>query len=160
MYYQIIAILPEKVKGKGIYSRIYREDKSILDSRTPALYLKNLYEAKGKNKRQMDKKIKETYQIYRNIPYVIDSNHVFFAFKIRSTDIMENNRAFINVKFIKEIKDNSIVLDTEEEIQTLTSNKALIQNRNLAKALLFEEILAKTLESEKTVKYMTAFLKR
>ena len=160
MYYEIIAILPEQVKGKGIYSRIYREDKSFLDSRTPALYLKNLYEAKGKNKRQMDKKIKETYQIARNIPYAIDSNHVFFPFKIRSTDIGENNRAFINVKFIREIKGSAIVLDTGEEIQTLTTNKALIQNKILARALLMEEILQTTLQREKTLKYMTAYLKR
>ena len=160
MYYKIIAILPEQVKGKGIYSRIYREDKSILDPRTPALFLKNLYEAKGKNKRQMDKKIKETYQIQRNIPYAIDSNHVFFPFKIRSTDISENNRAFINVKFIREIKGSAIVLDTGEEIQTLTTNKALIQNKILARALLMEEILQTTLQREKTLKYMTAYLKR
>ena len=160
MYHEIIAILPEQVKGRGIYSRIYREDKTILDQRNPALYLKNLYEAKGKNKRQMDKKIKETYQIQRNIPYAIDSNHVFFPFKIRSTDISENNRAFINVKFIREIKGSAIVLDTGEEIQTLTTNKALIQNKILARALLMEEILQTTLQREKTLKYMTAYLKR
>lgn len=51
MYTEIIAILPEQVKGKGIYSRIYREDKTILDDRHPALYLKNLYETKGKSKK-------------------------------------------------------------------------------------------------------------
>lgn len=160
MYEQIIAILPEQVKGKGIYSRIYREDKSVLDPRNPALFLKNLYEDRGKNKKQMDKKIKKSYQVYRNIPYVIDSNHVFFAFKLRDTDINENNRAFINVKFIKEIKDAAIVLDTGEEIQTLTTSKALIQNRILARALLTEELLATTLEREKNVRYMMAYLRR
>lgn len=158
MYHEIIAILPEQVKGRGIYSRIYREDKTILDQRNPALYLKNLYEAKGKNKRQMDKKIKENYQILRNIPYAIDSNHVFFGFKLRATDIAENNRAFINVKFIKEIKGTIIVLDSGEEIATLNKNKSLIQNRTLAKALLMEEILIKTLEREKNLRYMTGYL--
>lgn len=157
MYHEIIAILPEQVKGKGIYSRIYREDKTILDDRHPALYLKNLYEKKGKNKKQMDKKIKRDYQIYRNIPYAIDSNHVFFAFKIRNTDFIENNRAFINVKYIKEIKKSTLVLTSGEEIQTLNQNKSLIQNKILAKALLLEEILTKTLENESSVKYLTAF---
>lgn len=157
MYQEIIAILPEQVKGKGIYSRIYREDKTILDDRHPALYLKNLYEKKGKNKKQMDKKIKRDYQIYRNIPYAIDSNHVFFAFKIRNTDFVENNRAFINVKYIKEIKKSTLVLTSGEEIQTLNQNKSLIQNKILAKALLLEEILTKTLENESSVKYLTAF---
>lgn len=157
MYHEIIAILPEQVKGKGIYSRIYREDKTILDDRHPALYLKNLYEKKGKNKKQMDKKIKRDYQIYRNIPYAIDSNHVFFAFKIRNTDFVENNRAFINVKYIKEIKKSTLVLTSGEEIQTLNQNKSLIQNKILAKALLLEEILTKTLENESSVKYLTAF---
>lgn len=157
MYYEIIAILPEQVKGKGIYSRIYREDKTILDDRHPALYLKNLYEKKGKNKKQMDKKIKRDYQIYRNIPYAIDSNHVFFAFKIRNTDFLENNRAFINVKYIKEIKKSILVLTSGEEIETLNQNKSLIQNKILAKALLLEEILTKTLENESSVKYLTAF---
>ena len=158
MYHEIIAILPEQVKGKGIYSRIYREDKTILDDRHPALYLKNLYEKKGKNKKQMDKKIKRDYQIYRNIPYAIDSNHVFFAFKIRNTDFVENNRAFINVKYIKEIKKSTLVLTSGEEIETLNQNKSLIQNKILAKALLLEEILTKTLENESSVKYLTAFL--
>ena len=134
MYHEIIAILPEQVKGKGIYSRIYREDKTILDDRHPALYLKNLYEKKGKNKKQMDKKIKRDYQIYRNIPYAIDSNHVFFAFKLRNTDFLENNRAFINVKYIKEIKKSTLVLTSGEEIETLNQNKSLIQNKTLAKA--------------------------
>ena len=159
MYANIIAILPEQVKGKGIYSRIYREDKSTLDPRQPALYLKNLYEERGKNKKQMDKKIKENYQIYRNIPYAIDSNHVFFAFKIRNTDIEENNRAFINVKYIQKIKDTSIVLDTGEEIQTLNKEKSLILNRNLAKSLLLEEILNTTLEREASLRYITGYIK-
>ena len=159
MYHEIIAILPEQVKGKGIYSRIYREDKTILDDRHPALYLKNLYEKKGKNKKQMDKKIKRDYQIYRNIPYAIDSNHVFFAFKIRNTDFVENNRAFINVKYIKEIKKSTLVLISGEEIQTLNQNKSLIQNKILAKALLLEEILTKTLENESSVKYITALFR-
>lgn len=159
MYHEIIAILPEQVKGKGIYSRIYREDKTILDDRHPALYLKNLYEKKGKNKKQMDKKIKRDYQIYRNIPYAIDSNHVFFAFKIRNTDFVENNRAFINVKYIKEIKKSTLVLTSGEEIQTLNQNKSLIQNKILAKALLLEEILTKTLENESSVKYITALFR-
>ena len=157
MYHEIIAILPEQVKGKGIYSRIYREDKTILDDRHPALYLKNLYEKKGKNKKQMDKKIKRDYQIYRNIPYAIDSNHVFFGFKIRNTDFVENNRAFINVKYIKEIKKSTLVLTSGEEIETLNQNKSLIQNKILAKALLLEEILTKTLENESSVRYLTAF---
>lgn len=159
MYHEIIAILPEQVKGKGIYSRIYREDKTILDDRHPALYLKNLYEKKGKNKKQMDKKIKRDYQIYRNIPYAIDSNHVFFAFKIRNTDFLENNRAFINVKYIKEIKKSTLVLTSGEEIETLNQNKSLIQNKILAKALLLEEILTKTLENESSVKYITALFR-
>lgn len=159
MYHEIIAILPEQVKGKGIYSRIYREDKTILDDRHPALYLKNLYEKKGKNKKQMDKKIKRDYQIYRNIPYAIDSNHVFFAFKIRNTDFVENNRAFINVKYIKEIKKTTLVLTSGEEIETLNQNKSLIQNKILAKALLLEEILTKTLENESSVKYITALFR-
>lgn len=159
MYHEIIAILPEQVKGKGIYSRIYREDKTILDDRHPALYLKNLYEKKGKNKKQMDKKIKRDYQIYRNIPYAIDSNHVFFAFKLRNTDFVENNRAFINVKYIKEIKKSTLVLTSGEEIQTLNQNKSLIQNKILAKALLLEEILTKTLENESSVRYITALFR-
>lgn len=159
MYHEIIAILPEQVKGKGIYSRIYREDKTILDDRHPALYLKNLYEKKGKNKKQMDKKIKRDYQIYRNIPYAIDSNHVFFAFKLRNTDFVENNRAFINVKYIKEIKKSTLVLTSGEEIETLNQNKSLIQNKILAKALLLEEILTKTLENESSVKYLTALFR-
>ena len=159
MYHEIIAILPEQVKGKGIYSRIYREDKTILDDRHPALYLKNLYEKKGKNKKQMDKKIKRDYQIYRNIPYAIDSNHVFFAFKLRNTDFVENNRAFINVKYIKEIKKSTLVLTSGEEIETLNQNKSLIQNKILAKALLLEEILTKTLENESSVRYITALFR-
>lgn len=159
MYANIIAILPEQIKGKGIYSRIYREDKSILDQRTPALFLKNLYETKGKNKRQVDKNIKENYQIYRNIPYPIDSNHVFFAFKIRNTDIEENNRAFINVKYVQKIEDTKIILDTGEEIRTLNKEKSLITNRNLAKSLLLEEILKQTQEREASLRYMTGYLK-
>ena len=159
MYENIIAILPEQIKGKGIYSRIHREDNSTLDQRNPALYLKNLYELRGKSKKQMDKKIKENYQIYRNIPYAIDSNHVFFAFKIRNTDIEENNRAFINVKYIQKIKDDTIILDTGEEIQTLNKEKSLILNRNLAKSLLFEEMLKQTQEREASLRYMTGYLK-
>lgn len=159
MYKNIIAILPEQIKGKGIYSRIYREDNSILDQRNPALYLKNLYEERGKSKKQIDKKIKENYQIYRNIPYPIDSNHVFFAFKIRNTDIEENNRAFINVKYIQKIKGETIILDTGEEIQTLNKEKSLIANRNLAKSLLFEEMLKQTQEREASLRYMTGYLK-
>lgn len=160
MFTDIIAIMPEQVKGKGIYSRIYKEDESILDQRTPALFLKNLYEEKGKSKKQMDKKIKATYQIYRNIPYVIDANQVFFPFKIRNTPFAENNRVFINVKYVSKIKDTTIVLVSGEEIQTLSNNKSLIQNRNLAKALHLEEILVKTLERESSMRYVMAYLRK
>ena len=159
MYENIVAILPEQIKGKGIYSRIYREGKSVLDQRHPALLLKNLYEERGKSKKQVDKKIKENYQIYRNLPYAIDSNHVFFAFKLRNTDIEENNRAFINVKYIDKIKDATIILDTGEEIQTLNKEKSLIANRNLAKSLLLEEILDQALQREASLKYMTGYLR-
>ena len=34
MFTDIIAIMPEQVKGKGIYSRIYKEDESISVSYT------------------------------------------------------------------------------------------------------------------------------
>ncbi|WP_296115033.1 hypothetical protein [uncultured Anaerococcus sp.] len=160
MQTDIIAILPEMVRGKGIYSRIYREGNVEIDSRHPALFLKNFYQERGKSKKEVDKKIKKDYQILRNIPYQIDANHVFFAFKLRETDIEENNRAFINVKYIREIKDNRIILISGEEIKTLNQYKSLRDNRNLARSLLLEEILSQSLSRESTLRYMTGYLIR
>ena len=90
---------------------------------------------------------------------IVSTLMILVAFKIRNTDIEENNRAFVNVKYIQKIKETKIVLDTGEEIETLNKEKSLILNRNLAKALLLEEILNQSLEREASLRYMTGYLK-
>ncbi len=141
MQHFIIAIMPELVKGYGISSIMYTEEKIIKDKRSPELILKNLYEKKGKSKKIVDKHIKKKSQIKRNLPYVIDQNHVFFPCKIRNTQIKDNNRAFVNVRYVKEIANNSIILITEEQIATINTEKTLIQNKNLACLMLYEQMI-------------------
>lgn len=61
----IIAILPESIAGVGIGSRIYRVESTELDTRTPTHYLKNMYDARGKTKKLVDKYINRRIQIGR-----------------------------------------------------------------------------------------------
>ena len=155
----IIAILPEYVKGKGIYSRVYSEDGAYLDQRGPALFLKNLYYDHGKDKQRIDKHIKVNYQIHRNLPYVIDSNGVFFPFKYRKSDYDKETRAFVNVKYVERIENSEIVLITGERISTLASEKALISSKNLAQSLMFEEMVRILREQNSSIRFLTATIK-
>ncbi|WP_296127873.1 hypothetical protein [uncultured Anaerococcus sp.] len=152
----IIAILPEYVKGKGIYSRVYSENGPYLDRRGPSLFLKNLYYDHHKDKQKIDKHIKTNYQIHRNLPYVIDSNSVFFPFKFRKSDYDKETRAFVNVKYVDRIEDSEILLITGERLSSLATEKALIASKNLAQALMYEEMIKMLNEQNTTIRFLTA----
>lgn len=150
----IIAILPEEVKGVGICSRVYTQNDSYIDYNTPTLMLEKLYKQKGKSKKEMDKKFTKLTQIKRNIPYTIDSNQVFFAFKFRQTSYDKQSRGFVNVTFVREIKDNYIILKTGEMIATLNKQETLIQNKNNAMIMLLREILKIQQEENNTIRFL------
>ncbi len=140
----IIAILPESIAGVGIGSRIYRVESTELDTRTPTHYLKNMYDARGKTKKLVDKYINRRIQIARNFPYVIDTDHVFFSIKFRTSSYDDQTRAFVNVKYVDRIEDSSVVLVTGERIDSLNVKDTLISNRINA-MVFYLELMAKSL---------------
>lgn len=154
----IIAVLPEEVKGTGICARIYKETTAYIDTRTPTLFLDNLYRQNGRTKKEMDKKIRSTLQITKNLPYVINSSHVFFGFKYRKPTYDNQGRGFINVKYVKMIEDNQIVLITGEKLATLNKKDSLIQNMNYSRLLLTIEIAEENFRAPSNIKYLTGYI--
>lgn len=154
----IIAVLPEEVKGTGICARIYKEDTAYIDTRTPTLYLDNLYKDNGRRKREMDKKIRSILQINKNLPYMINASHVLFGFKYRKPTYDNQGRGFINVKYVKMIEDNQIVLVTGEKLSTLNKKDSLIQNMNYSRLLLTLEMYEENLRAPSNIKYLTGLI--
>lgn len=152
----IIAVLPEEVKGTGICSRVYSQTDNYLDHKTPSLYLDTMYKDKGKNKKLVNKQIIKELQVSKNLPYIIDASHVFFAFKYRKARYDRQSRGFVNVRYVKEIQNSEIILITGEAIATLTSRETLITNLNYAKLLLYKEMNKSFIESDASIRYMTA----
>ncbi|MDD7306766.1 MAG: competence protein ComK [Peptoniphilaceae bacterium] len=133
----IIAVLPIFIKGKGICSQIYYEDKIVTDRRSCENVLKNLCDANNISKKTMKRTVKSIIKIKRNMPWVIDQNHVFFPVTINVSEFPELRRGFINCNFVKEIEDNDVVLVTDERIRTLVSQEALNTNLVLANYLMY-----------------------
>lgn len=150
----IIAILPEEINRIGIGSRIYYVDRSELDMRTPTHFLKNLYDQKGKRKKLVDKQIKNKVQIARNYPYPIDKNHVFFAFKVRNSHYDDQQRGFVNVKYVDKIENSNIILTTGEVIASLNKEKALLNNRRNAQLLYYMSLVESLVDNYEAVKYV------
>lgn len=155
----IIAILPEEVRGRGICSMIYEEDGAYIDDKSPSHFLKTLYDKKGKQKKLVDKQIKRIYQVHRNIPYVIDANHVFFAFTVRRSKYDKETRGFVNVKYVARVEDYKIILTSGEEIAALNKKESLISNRHIAQMLIYEQMLKVMWENDTTIRYIRASLK-
>lgn len=154
MSVDIIAILPEQINRLGIGSRIYYVDRSELDMRTPTHFLKNFYDRKGKKKKLVDKQIKNKCQIGRNFPYLIDKNHVFFAFKIRNSQYDDQQRGFVNVKYVEKIENSNIILTTGEVIASLNKEKALLNNRRNAQLLYYMSLVESLVDNYEAVKYV------
>ena len=136
-----IAILPEEIKNFGIGARLYTTTTTQLIEQTPTLYLNQLYKLHGKNKKEMDAIIKNTLQLSKNMPYIIDANHVFFGFKYRTSTYDKDTRGFVNVTFVDHIEDTTIHLTTGETIETLNTFDTLNTNKNNAKTMLYREQL-------------------
>jgi hypothetical protein len=152
----IIAVLPEEVKGTGICARIYSQTEVKLSPKTPSLYLDTMYKDKGKNKKLVNKQISRELQISKNLPYVIDTSHVFFAFKYRKAIYDKQSRGFVNVKYVKKIVGSEIILITGESVATLATRQTLITNLNNAKLMLYKEINKSLIESDANIRYITA----
>lgn len=155
----IIAILPEPVKGIGICSRVFRQDRVYLDRKAPTHFLKVLYDSKGKTKKKVDNNIKRDYQVLRNLPYVIDASQVFFAFNARKSTYDRETRGFVNVGFVDRIEGSQIILTSGETISTLNREDSLISNRILAKALMYEQIVKLRRDEFHSIKFLTAMLR-
>lgn len=154
--HHIIAVLPEEVKKIGICARIYTEASTYIDQKTPTHFLNTLYRQKGKSKKLMDQQYKLMTQITRNIPYIIDQNHVFFGFKYRVARYDKDQRGFVNVAHVDYIKDSNIILSSGEAIVTLNRSESLIQNRNNALLMLYKEIAQVNYENFATIRYLNA----
>ena len=151
----IIAVLPEEARGVGICSRIYTQTDTRLDSKTPSLYLDTMYKDRGKVKKIVNKQIIKELQVSKNLPYVIDTSHVFFAFKYRKTRYDKESRGFVNIRYVSHIKESEIILITGESIGALSTQKTLITNLNYAKVLLYKEMNKAFIESYSNIRYMT-----
>lgn len=138
---QIIAILPEEIKTFGIGSRIYTPTTTHLIEETPTLYLNKMYKKRGKNKKEMDHIIKDTLQISKNMPYIIDTSHVFFGFKYRNATYDRERRGFVNITCVEKIENSEIILTTGETIATLNTFDTLNTNKNNAKTMLYRQQL-------------------
>lgn len=151
---EILAILPEPMERVGIVSRIYYTDTTETDKRTPTHFLKNSYDRKGKSKKLVDKKIKLKTQIKRNYPYVIDKDHVFFAFKIRESKYDDQQRGFVNVKYVDKIQGSTIILTTGEEISSLNTEKTLLSNRKNAQLLYYMSLVETMADNFMAIQYV------
>ena len=153
---QIIAILPEEIKSFGIGSRVYTTTTTHLIEETPTLFLNKMYKKRGKTKKEMDQIIKDTLQISKNMPYIIDTSHVFFGFKYRNATYDRERRGFANITCVEKIENSEIILTTGENIATLNTFTTLNTNKNHAKTMLYRQQLiasydwAETLNSIRT----------
>lgn len=145
----IIAILPEHKAGFGIGSRVYGVSSSEFDPKTPTHLLERMYQTRGKSKKFVDRYIKSRIQLGRNYPYIIDCDQVFFAFKARIEAFDYKARGFVNVKYVEKIEDSCILLLTGERLDTLSSEKVLVANRNNALIFYYEEMI-KAMDASRT----------
>lgn len=133
----IIAVLPLFIKGKGICSQIYYEEEIVNDERSCENFLKNLCDRNNISKRMMRKNVSELIKSKRNLPWIIDQNHVFFPVSFNKSEFKEMRRAFINCRYVKEIRGNDIILITDEIISTIQNQKSLNENLILANYLMY-----------------------
>lgn len=133
----IIAILPIFIKGRGICSQIYYENEIVTDDRSCDNFLKNLCDAKNISKRMMRRSVTELIKTKRNLPWLIDQNHVFFPVAFKKSEFKELRRAFINCNYVKEIEGSEVVLITGEKISTLHQEQTLNDNLVLANYIMY-----------------------
>lgn len=133
----IIAVVPIFIKGRGICTQIFYEDKTVIDDRSCEHFLKNMCDDKNISKRIMKKNVKELIQIRRNIPWVIDHNTVFFAVTTKKSDFKELRRAFINCNYVQKIDGHEVVLITGERITTLQNEESLRISLTAANYLIY-----------------------
>lgn len=152
----IIAVLPEEIKGKGIGSRIYTETDNYIDDKTPELFLEHMLKRAGRNKKEMDKIFKQITQIQKNTPYVINELAVFFAYKHRKSPYDKHGRGFVNVRYVSHIEDSQIVLTTGEKIATLSRFDSLNINKNAALLMMYREHANRLLDREESIRFLRA----
>ncbi len=133
----IIAILPVFIKGRGICSQIYYENQIVTDNRSCENFLKNLCDAKNISKRIMKRNVKELIKTKRNLPWLIDQNHVFFPVAYKKSEFKEERRAFINCNYVTDIEENDVILITEERISTIQQEESLKENLISANYLMY-----------------------
>jgi len=133
----IIAVLPLFIRGKGICSQIYYEEAIVNDDRSCENFLKNLCDRNNISKRMMRKNVSELIKSKRNLPWIINQNHVFFPVAFKKSQFREMRRAYINCNYVKEIKGNDIILLTEETISTIQKEESLNENLVLANYLMY-----------------------
>lgn len=81
---------------------------------------------------------------------------MFFPFKFRKSDYDKETRAFVNVRYVDRIEDSEILLITGEKLSSLATEKALIASKNLAQALMYEEMIKMLKEQNTTIRFLTA----
>lgn len=134
---KIIAILPIEIKGFGVGSQIYYENRIIEDKRTCLLFLKHMCDERSISTKLMKKRMKNILKVSRNLPYCIDSFNVFFPFKINQSDNDDFRRAFVNCYYVSDIKDSTIYLKNGLNLASLNRDKALKSNFNNASKIMY-----------------------
>ena len=150
----IIAVLPEEVKGKGICARIYTETKTYIDSKTPELFLDHQLKEAGRSKKEMDKIFRQITQIQKNTPYIIGRLAVFFPHKHRKSPYDKHGRGFVNVRYVSHIEGSQIVLITGETIDTLSKFDSLNPNKNAALMMMYREHANSLLDREESIRFL------
>lgn len=134
----IIALIPIFIKARGIGCRIFYEDRIVDDIRSCENFLKNLCDENNISKRLMKKSVSKFLKVKRNLPWLIDQNHVFFPISFQKSQFKEMRRAYVNANYVKDISNSSISLKTGETISTLQKDSSLIENYLMANLLLYK----------------------
>lgn len=134
----IIAVLPLFVRGKGICCQIYYEEEVVDDERSCENFLKNLCDQNNISKKIMRKNVSKLIKSKRNLPWLINQNHVFFPVSINKSPFKEMRRAFINCNYVKDIVGSEIILITGESISTIQTESSLNDNLIIANYLLYK----------------------
>ncbi|MCI5839425.1 MAG: competence protein ComK [Peptoniphilaceae bacterium] len=140
---KIIAILPYTIEKVGLGSSVFLEKDIKIIKKIPTNIIKNIADSRNISIKQIKKMMKNTYKLSRNPPIVLGHEMCFFGFKYRISDI-DDQRGFVNSKYVKKIENQKIILFTDEVIETFTSDKTLIKqylNAEFFRLKEFEKVI-------------------
>ncbi len=130
----ILAVVPEYLPDFGNATTVYTRKATYLDAPLPRTIFRNIAAHYGIDLRTSRAPLAERFHIVKNVPYVFDSDNIFFAVRTR-LPVAKNDGAssYVNAAAIVGVSGDTITFDTDETLTVLESQRSV--ETSLARAL-------------------------